>query len=347
MKVFKPFIDGIIKYDCRKCRTACCIEERTIPFDRRLWKMLIKDFPFYKYFAYNIENRKKPFRHVIGKAACRFLDKDGRCFIQKRYGYKFKPLQCRAHPYYLYKCNDEYVINPIDSCIMSLNVRRDVVRNKEVNEESKTMLKNMKDLIKAKIFREVNWTKDRLLLEKRILQESKRYLDKANYEEFAIRQLQMAYKDVSTEDIKQQVLKKIKLWQQFLKMEDINLDNRRIAYELTAITSLLRFDEYKINEKTIPIVLLALYLLMLFSSHAYINKDNILVSSYTSLLYYAKRLIFLIDDHYSKVKLLSYVGISKKKIASLIKDNSIIDLAEKLHLSIEDRCLYILESSNK
>jgi len=354
MKIFKPFIDGIVKYDCKKCEGDCCRGTIALRLTTRKKRILINHFPFLRYlflrFLQSQTGRRESELFYFPKySGCILLDNKNLCSLHKELGYQQKALICRLYPYYTYtsKVRDEYVIIPdVHHCRTLEIVSSKKLKNKnKIKEESKNILKQCKEQIKLKWFlTNINLTKGRLSLEKRIFQESKRYLDKTNYIEFAMRQIQMAYKGVSLEDIEQQVLKIIILWQQFLKIGDINLNNKRLTYELTAITSLLRFCEPEIDEKIYPMMLLALYILMLIYSR--ITKGKIYIPRYTAMLELAKRLMLLLDNRKTKMKLLSFAGIDKKKKSSLIKNNSIIELAEKLHLSIEERMGFIYSIPN-
>ncbi len=343
MRIFIPFIDGILKNDCKKCKDNCCIEFGRVYMNRREWKILSKEYPFIKHFVIPTEKRPRvdSSMQIRRYQSCWFLTQNGLCSIHKRYGYKLKPLICRVHPYYVYKCNGEYIISPIGYCKASLVIVRNIPKNIKLEKGNERVLRNAKDIINSgcSLHPQINWSKERFALEKRVFYESKCFLNKTNYIDFVIRQMRMVEKNESLEVIKQQVMMKLKLWQQFLRIENITLKNRVITYELTAITTLLRIKENRINEKVIPIVLLALYILVLLFSRS--NKNKIIVNTYVAVLNLAKKMIFLMDNRKTKIALLSYLGVRKKHLLTLAGSNSIIDLAEKFQLNTEERIGFI------
>lgn len=333
-----------MRYSCNECMLSCCTDCNLI-MNKREWLILSKAYSFFKYFVIgkNKSNIKKTFSIIVHPTnpICWFYKKN-LCIIHRKYGYKEKPLVCKAHPYYIYRYGDVAIVSPLSRCKSSLAIVRDIRENKKTKDQMKLILKGARDLVRAGVFRgEIHWTKKRLDLERRIFQESKRYLKKENYLEFVIRQMQLTYPRTCLDSIEQTVNGKIELWKKFLKIEDINLNNRLIAYKLTAITSLLRFNQSTIHEGLGPLLLLALYFLSVVCETKAKTENDMLVNQYVDRTGPAKGLLCLMDDQQYKVKLLLYVGRGKNELSTFIKNNSIADLADKLKLTIEERMIFI------
>jgi len=109
-----------------------------------------------------------------------------------------------------------------------------------------------------------------------------------------MRQLEMSLEGLDVEKMRGEILQKIIMWQRFLKLENVDLNNKKIAYELTALTSMLRLSEYTLAEAITPIVLLALYVLML--SLSYNTQIRINFSTYLFSLSSAVKLASISEN---------------------------------------------------
>jgi len=220
-------------------------------------KLLIR-YPSLRYFF--IKETKKTY--VLRKyTRCWFLENSGSCCIQKKYGYSFKPFICRLHPFYVVGCRDERII-VIKHCPM-LYVDRE---NKNKKISRKQILENAQEAISNNhIIYKINWPEKRLNLERRILEDSRMFLSHSNYLDFSAHQLSIT-RNSDIEKIKLELLELIAIWKDFLELHDLNLESKRLTYELTAITPLLRVSIPQlraIEAKEIPLALLALYFYIL------------------------------------------------------------------------------------
>ena len=105
-KIFIPFIDGTLDYDCRECGYSCC-RMGTMVLNDKAKKVLLKKHPFLKYFFYTKSDKLYT---IMKYPRCWFFERDGTCYIQKKYGYSCKPIDGRLHPFYMAECGDEHVI---------------------------------------------------------------------------------------------------------------------------------------------------------------------------------------------------------------------------------------------
>ena len=255
-KIFIPFIDGLLNYNCQECGYVCC-QDGTIIMNIKEKMKLLQTYPILRY-CFSSETKKT---YAIRKyTRCWFLEKNGLCYIQKKYGYSYKPFVCRSHPFYIAKCKDEYVMI-IDLC-PTLHVGKE---KKGVSH--KQILKNAKEAINNNIINgEINWSKKRVDLEKKILEGSKKFLNNSNYLDFSIYQILITTKNKNIAKIKSKLLESINLWKSFLEVDKLNIENKGLTYELTAITSLLRLESLRLRDmqaKRVPLALLALYFYML------------------------------------------------------------------------------------
>jgi len=258
-KIFIPFIDGLLNYDCRHCDYNCCQGGSIIMNNREKGKLLSR-YPYLRHFF----AKKTDKLYAINRYnRCWFL-KDGLCQIQKKYGYSDKPFVCRLDPFYIYRCNDEYIAmeEMSDKKCPMLRVERG---SKATSH--KQILKNAREAIDyGFIYAQINWPKRRLNLEKKILSGSRRFLKRSSYLDFAAYQISITAKNKNIAKIKSGLVKSVKLWKSFLKAGELDMENKKLTYELTVITSMLRMENLRLRNmkvEKIPLALLALYFYML------------------------------------------------------------------------------------
>jgi len=348
VKIFFPFLEGALEYDCNDCTAPCCFGSNLI-MTKREWGRLSKASPSLKYLVKSkFANTKRDFFITATNLSyCCFFDRERKiCSIQKKRGYELKPLACRAEPFYVLKCGDVGVVSlTTQSCFKTLSVVRNFGPNNTTKEQMRIIEASVRESMGAGYFTgEIHWTKGRLALEREILQESEPRLASHNYLEFATTQMQMVYKNVSPANIREELLRKITLWQRFFKAEDMDLDDRLTTYILTALTSVLRVREYHINERVAPFLLSSLYFLSVLrgaKNNTTTTADKMVVSYYEQGLAFAKKLLFLTDDRRTRVKLLSYADRNRGRASALARNSSITELADKFELPIEDRMLFV------
>jgi len=352
MKIFILYFDGILKPDCRNCGKICCYGPLKLEFtnEEKKYDILNEVFPWLKHFMIPHKINKNFLDRIVIESRfskCFFLDKDKYCKLQKEYGYDYKPFACRLAPHRFLLYNDVCIVseNSQEGC---LTIRKINFTNNKISEERKRLLQNVKNAIKFGVFQrygasnreKIKWSKQRFMLESKIFNLSRKYLHKSNYTEFAIRQLQIIDKDLDIDSIKAKIDNKIRIWREFLKIEERNLVNKRVTYELTALTSLFRFQNWETNEKVIPLQLFACYILMVFFSDY--HTSNFSVFTYRNILQgLARDLMLLAENRKTKIRLLKYAGVNKKKIKSLIKNKSLRELLKSLDLNIEEKLQFI------
>jgi len=330
MKLFIPFMNGSLEYDCAKCGGACC-KYGILPMTSNEASILFKEEPLLKYFVYSKDNE---FVSCSKYSKCWFLDQKGACLIEKKRGYINKPLFCKAYPFKVIKCGKEYYIHAVTLC-PTLTVADNNIKNKFSDINSIAA-----DIVKLGITRSISISMPRLQLEKRIFGKIKNNLKKDSYLDFAVKQINLSQtikKTKRVDDFKQN----LQLWLKLLDIENINLKNKKITYELTSITSILRMMLYKVDISTVPNILMALYVFMLIydmRSNA-IDEPNP-VYTYVSMLDMASGLAQL-NKPKSKKYLLKYLNISSSK-ARL----SFPDILESYMPDFEQRSAFIKELGN-
>lgn len=289
-KIFVPFIDGTLNYDCGQCGYDCCQEAGWIVVNTKEKQMLLQRYPFLRYFLVKETKTTHWIRRV---SECWFLESSGLCYIQKKYGYSSKPFMCRLHPFYVARCRDEYVVLP-EMC-PNLHVDKG---SKNKNVSYKRIFKNAKEAIEyGVVWGQIDWRKRRLDLERKILEDSKMFLDRASYLDFSAYQISIANKNQDMREIKSELLESVELWKCFFGIDELDMENKRLAYELTAITSLLRTGSSQLRQmdvKKVPLALLALYFYMiLFSKNrsvkTYVETYKNILSDISSKLLFLKK----------------------------------------------------------
>lgn len=258
-KIFVPFIDGILNYDCRECGYSCC-KYGAITLKEKEKKILLKEHAYLRYF---FSQRTNKLYTLTKYPDCWFLENSGLCHIQKKYGYGHKPLICRVHPFYIARCRGEYIVL-LDGCPGSY-----------ANEANKgiahrPILKNARDAVNNNfITQKIDFSKKRLNLEKTILADSRYFLDNKSYLDFAAHQISLASKNKNSSSIKLKLAEDINLWKLFFKIDYLSMEDKKLTYELTALTPLLRVKSYSLRqmkEDKIPSALLAVYFYMILFS---------------------------------------------------------------------------------
>lgn len=278
-KIFIPFIDGMLNYDCRDCGYFCC-QTGFIILNAREKKTLLQKYPALRYFFVKEAGKTywlKKYRR------CWFLERDGLCHIQKKCGYSSKPFICRLHPFNAARCAGAYVVL-LDIC-PALHVDQG---NKNTNTSHKRIYKQIQEAIDNDIISEkIPWSASRLDLEKKVLDGSRIFLNSSSYLDFAAYQLSVTTKTEMAKT-KSRLLEAVALWKSFFKIDQLNLDNRKLTHELVALTSVLRVGNYSfkgfrsLEEEKIPLALLALYFYMiLFLKN---RKADTCLETYTGVL---------------------------------------------------------------
>lgn len=257
-RIFVPFHDGLLDYDCRECGEGCC-QSGNIVANEGEKRILLQEYPFIKFFFAGEENNRYTFHK---HQQCWFLESNGFCEIQRKHGYSIKPFICRLHPFYIARCGDEYVVIP--SGCEALRVTK---RGKQSNISHESVLANAEEAIGCGFIRKgIDWSAERLDLERKVLKEAREFLDHVSYIDFAAFQTAAATGNKNLSGIRTQLNETVDLWKSLLGIQDLEMENETLTYELTAITSLLRVSDYGLRNMEgdrIPLALLALYLYMI------------------------------------------------------------------------------------
>lgn len=276
MKIFIPFASGILRCACRECGSLCCRSNLLLLNDKER-KKVIRQYPAMRFFL-----RKDPQKGTYRLPhSCWFLEGNGRCRLQSKYGYSKKPLICRLHPFYIAECKGAYIVIP-QLCQM-LYVSRNIK-----DSSRRRLQNNAREAIRngyVEQIPEAGWTKKRIRLEEQIAQDLPRFLSNPSYIDFSIHQIMLTQGARNVEDIKSEVKDKFSFWQSFLGMDKFPIAHKELTYELTAITSLLRLMSptlRRMEVERLPFALLALYLCMML--HPQQRKSKTAVVTYLQIL---------------------------------------------------------------
>ena len=278
--IFVPFHEGWLDYDCQECGAGCCCEPGFIVATEQETHILIQEHPFIKYFA---KSEQRTTTHTFFRPTpyCWFLEHSGLCTIEQMNGYSLKPFICRLHPFYVARCGNDNIVIPSGCPRLRVTTSG---QNSHIIHES--VLTNAQEAIDIGHFNEnINWSPDRLDIERAVLEESMTLSDSVNYLDYAARQMALVAPDRSPTDIQTQLSNAINLWKAFLGIENLDLDNWDLTRELTTMTSLLRVSHHTLRNmpvNKIPLALLALYVYMVLFSHG--RKMRRFVGTYESVL---------------------------------------------------------------
>ena len=274
-KIFIPFLEGTLNYNCKECGYQCC-KGGAIKLNAKQKAMILHDYPFLKYFF--LEETKETYRLRI-HPKCWFLNNNGACDIEQKHGYHSKPFVCRLFPFYVHRCKNEHIVIPSGCEFLSLNKEKTNILHEQILENAQ------KSIDLDDIETEIDWSKKRLELEKKILQESKRFFDSPSYLDFSAHQIKITKNTWHTEKIKHELIDCLDLWKSFLGIEELSIENKELTYELVGLTSLLRVENIHLRympEEIVPIALLSLYFYMLLFFK--LNKTNAYVDTYKLIL---------------------------------------------------------------
>lgn len=274
-KIFIPFIDGMLNYDCQECNALCCKQNGYIIMNAKDKKMLLQKYPSLRYFF--VKETKKLY-WIFRYSECWFLESDGLCYIQKKYGYSSKPFICGVAPFYVVKYADEYVVITKECPKLCVDKGNKNTSHKRIFKDAQETIDN------DNVLEEISWSGRRLNLEKEILESSKMFLDRSSYLDFSAYQIAIT-KNEDMGKIKSELLESVELWKSFLEIDELNMENKRLTYELTAITSLLRTGSFELSlmeAKKVPAALLALYFYMILFSKT--RKAKTYVEIYKEIL---------------------------------------------------------------
>jgi Fe-S-cluster containining protein len=262
-RIYIPFLDGILDYNCRECGYFCCQSGDIIATPKEK-NILLREFPALGFFYREEKNNKTTFKKF---PRCWFLRTDGSCLIHRKFGYAAKPFICRLHPFYVARCAGEYAVIPF-GC-RTLKVTKRGQRSHVVHS---AIIKNAREAAACGHIRgEMDWTPERLALERNILKESEGFLKCSDYAEFGAFQLSRSTGSRNIGEVRRRLAGSLGLWKRFLGIEDLSIESGSLTYELTALTPLLRATSPNLLEmrvEQIPFALLALYLYMVLYSRS-------------------------------------------------------------------------------
>lgn len=296
INIYNSFINNIFSYDCAGCdiRGECCKHPGNIGMDAENRDFLLKRYPYLRYFISSQENGK--ILYSRSRNGCWFLDKDGLCFIQKKYGEKNKPMMCRQDPLYPIFIDNKHIIFYIDfSGCPNIEIANANKRSEGVQFQYDKIENLIAEGLRKNYFKEAGTVKNEdrawseyIHLETFIRDESQKYMDGQNYFDFFAFQSACteAFKKFGSRNFKRHLseskfqkekrgLKELlKIWAEFLNLDELTTyEDRKINHLLVALTPYLRIasclhtdnfsSNYKLSLNSLPRRLLVLYIYLL------------------------------------------------------------------------------------
>jgi Fe-S-cluster containining protein len=242
INIYQPFINNIFTYDCIGCdvRGRCCRHPGNIGMDAKNRDFLLKKYPYLRYFVSSQKNGKIVYSRI--RNGCWFLDQDGLCLIQKKYGEKNKPMMCRQDPLYPLFVDHKHIILYIDfrGCpnIKIANADR---RRKGIQFQYDKIENLIVEGLRENYFKETGTRKfeDRiwreyLHLETFIRDQSQKYMDGQDYFDFFAFQgaATKTFRKFGSRDFKRHLSKSqlqkekhslkelLKIWAEFLSLDE-------------------------------------------------------------------------------------------------------------------------------
>jgi Fe-S-cluster containining protein len=276
-KIFIPFLDGILDYDCQACGNDCCGAGNLV-VSKKEKDILLKEYPLLDFFLDNTGDNVWTYRKYPD---CWFLDDRAFCRIESGAGYFLKPIICRLHPFYISAGRNEYVVIP--SGCKKLRVSD---RNCKGRADHVSIISNARDAAALGLIQgNIEWLTEKVTLERRILKKCQKYLSHQSYLDFAACQYAITDSGITPFEARSRFYDRIMLWIRFLGLSNLILENGDVTYEMVALTPLLRAispELRNMDDRKIPEVLLALYLCMLiFSQDSRVKRY---VDTYLSVL---------------------------------------------------------------
>ena len=147
VKVLRPDYYNDFKCTGSNCESNCC----------RSWKIFIEKDTYIKYQDIQNENFKKKFNRITvlneekksnrnyalmgyDNKNCIFLEKDGLCYIHKKYGEALLPGICKKYPRLFFEFNKTYQTSLVNSCPEVLKL---LMKNKRIKFEKKDIKEEM------------------------------------------------------------------------------------------------------------------------------------------------------------------------------------------------------------
>ena len=111
MKIYFPFPNKKIAYDCISCEATCCHVNNFLLLNDIQKDNVLKKEPILKNFIRQNNN----VNYLYSGKKCWFLE-DGICSLHKDYGSTNKPISCQIYPLKFRKLNEELIIGEYVPC---------------------------------------------------------------------------------------------------------------------------------------------------------------------------------------------------------------------------------------
>lgn len=322
MKIYSPFINNIFSYDCTKCnnRGKCCRRPGNIGMDAENSNFLLKRYPYLRYFISSQENGKVVYSR--GRGGCWFLDKDGLCLIQKKYGEKNKPMMCRQDPLYPTFVDNKHIIIHLDfnSC-SNIKIANPNKRRRGIQFQYDKIENLIEEWLRKNYFKKTDKDEDKtwseyIHLEAFIRDQSQKYMDDKNYLDFSAFQIACtkSFSKFGSKEFKRHISESmlhrerksltemLKIWAEFLNLDGLTTyEDNKVTRLLVALTPYLRIApyiqtdnfsfNYKLSLNSLPRRLLSLYIYLLVYKKVHPVKIEIvtvmnLYSTFYPLFYF-------------------------------------------------------------
>jgi hypothetical protein len=113
-RVYFPFVDGLLAYNCPKCGFRCC-KGAGFAATPSEFVTLRRHYPALAYFTSVAQKTTEPLVQLINFGPqCFFLADDGRCDVHARHGRAAKPFVCKSFPINAFRLDGDVLVADVN-----------------------------------------------------------------------------------------------------------------------------------------------------------------------------------------------------------------------------------------
>jgi hypothetical protein len=257
-----PFLSGILRYDCPTCDAPCCKGAHLGIGKSKELVQLSSVQPSIGLFASPGFSGSAMMSIASPQDACWFLDGKRRCRLEKVMGREAKPAGCRLFPFQRIRALGEHLaVVPDFLCPITIG---DVAEAGPTSHDEITLEMHRTQVPRTghpelPPPRDVPWA-DAVLLERRIVTESERFLDGGDYAAFCDVQLELTRALLGTEGKAGQMHRLEATIRRFLLVDA--KPSIAATRDLVALTGSLRLMVSSLARRETPALLVALSVLV-------------------------------------------------------------------------------------
>lgn len=257
-----PFLSGILRYDCPSCDAPCCKGAHLGIGKSKELVTLSSVQPNIGLFATPGFSGSAMLSIASPADACWFLDSKRRCRLEKVMGREAKPAGCRLFPFQRIRGLGEHLaVVPDFLCPIEVAAPSETgpTSHDEITLEMHRTQVPRTGHPELPAPRDMPWN-DAVLLERRIVAESERFLETGDYAAFADVQLELTRALLGTEGKAGQMQRLEGTIRRFLFVDA--RPSREAVRDLVALTGSLRLMVSSLARRETPALLVALSVLV-------------------------------------------------------------------------------------